>query len=256
MAAFEILWIHVTHEAARTAMWLVIAAAFPFMLRSLGDMLVRCIIESVLQQICGMSKTEMSKIIVGKGDTVVTIKKVWDNRYSWSEATEHLGINKCAGFLISVIRLIFWHWMQPLLYWFVLFAYWDLLDNVQQILASIVAGREFIYFCLTCICVCVNPAFLLVDLIASFKEYYMGALIYLFAPEKYIYLSITKNKEGCCLATLFVILCLADLVGMVAFIWAFVVNNVYAPMMVGYSVTTLGGCMIICMRIPYLCCCC
>eukprot|EP01083_Nonionella_stella_P302768 1045305_1 len=67
--------------------------------------------------------------------------------------------------------------------------------------------------------------------------------IYVIAPEKYVYLSVfMKGACGDCpkvLGLLFV--SVLDLGGIVAFIWALAVNNAYAPLMIGYGVTAIGG---------------
>ena len=54
------------------------------------------------------------------------------SKITWTIAREEAGINKCAALCLGLIKLIFWHIMQPLLYIFVLYAFWDLLDKGQQ----------------------------------------------------------------------------------------------------------------------------
>ena len=199
-----------------------------------------------------MTKKELGNHLIGAGESKLTIVCILEKRLNWTQAKEDLGINTCAALFISSIRLIFWHWMQPFLYAFVLFAYWDLLDKGQQILGLIVAVREGIYFLLATVCIFVNPSYLLVDLRATWQKELWAtwyedienkslALMYAVAPEKYILMCISGNKNedtgigsGICLSLL-------DLSGIIAFIWAIVVNNVYPAMMIGYGVTTLGG---------------
>eukprot|EP00494_Astrolonche_serrata_P013913 UN14039 len=56
-------------------------------------------------------------------------------------------------------RLFFWHLMQPFMYGWVLYSYWDSLDIFQQIFGSIVGGREGLYVIFIIICLCGNPSF-------------------------------------------------------------------------------------------------
>eukprot|EP01084_Bolivina_argentea_P061242 111926_1 len=233
--------IHVSHKEARTGLILTILAVTPFILRSFGDWIV----SFILRKCCNMTKQEMKVQIIGKGDSLITIDNIFERRFRWSEAREQLGLNTCAALFISLIRLIFWHCMQPCLYCFVMYAYWDLLDRGQQILAVIVAVRECIYFCLTFIGVCVNPTFLLIDLRASWKDDRGQTLLYIMGPEKYVWFSIGVFDTSVCgqffFGTVLIILVIADTGGIVAFVWAFVVRNVYIPMMIGYTVTALGA---------------
>eukprot|EP01084_Bolivina_argentea_P061241 111925_1 len=228
--------IHVSHDEARTGLILAIGAVTPFILRSFGDWIVSLI----LRKCCGMTKKEMKVQIIGKGDSKITIQNIWWKKYRWSEAREQLGLNTCAALFISLIRLILWHCMQPFLYCFVMYAYWDLLDRVQQILAVIVASRECIYFCLTFIALLVNPTFLLIDLRAAWKDDRILVFWYVIAPEKYVWFSVTHDSDVIGYIGL-MILMISDIGGIAAFIWAFVVNNVYIAMMIGYSVTTIGA---------------
>eukprot|EP01084_Bolivina_argentea_P135024 238008_1 len=236
---------HLSHEEARYIIALVVAAAVPFILRSIVDWILSYIFKKCYKM---EMKKLMSTAIIGTGDSNVTINKIFGQTFTWTDAYKDQGLNLCAAMTVSMIRLIFWHWMQPFIYCFVLYAYWDLLDHVQQILGLIVAGREVIYFFLTIIGLLVNPVYLLLDLRATWnvdKDPTSTILMYILAPEKYIYLSLVSEVENgtrakCTYQYILVGLVIMDLCGIAAFIWALAVHNVYAPLMVGYIVTTLG----------------
>jgi hypothetical protein len=79
------------------------------------------------------------------------------------------GWSKRVAYSLAVFRLIFWHWLQPALYWLILYSYWDTLqgqgdDNLQLRLALAVGVREAAYFPITLLALVYNPSFLLIDL--------------------------------------------------------------------------------------------
>ena len=100
---------------------LAIGAAIPFILRSIVDW----IIGFILHKCHRMRRKEMKRHMIDKSYFEVTIDSIWDKTISWSGAKNHLGINECGAVLISFCRLIFWHCMQPIVYAYILYAYWD-----------------------------------------------------------------------------------------------------------------------------------
>ena len=138
--------------------------------------------------------------------------------------------------------------MQPVLYWYVLYAFWDLLDKVQQILGFMVAIREAIYFILTIIALFVGPVFLMPDIKATWTELFdldhqldgkILVIMYVIAPEKYVFTYIGRY-------IIFIfILILMDMCGFVALIWAISIKNIYIPLIIGYTITTIGGTIIL-----------
>lgn len=247
------------HETARDSVYLAVGALAPFVLRSVGDWTIGFI----TRKCCKMSPKELTKHLVGKGDSNhnVLLDNVIDNKLTWTQAKEGLEINQCAALFISIVRLIFWHCMQPLLYCYVLYAFWDLLDNVQQILGLIVAVREAIFFFMILLCTFRNPAFLLVDIRASCTQQAPLVAVYVIAPEKFIYLCLNCCRADLLNAVGILVLSILDIAGMVAFVWAIAVHKMYAPMMIGYAITTLGGFLIImvmcvgCCMVGCSCCC-
>ena len=125
------------------------------------------------------------------------------------------------------------------------YAYWDLLDDGQRVCGQMVAIREGIYAFLVLIAVCVNPAIFIVDLKASWKDGTDGkivTLIYVIAPEKFVYMgNVQETVNGKCFNLGLALLVILDGAGIVAFVWALVTDNVYPAIMIGYTVTTIGG---------------
>eukprot|EP01084_Bolivina_argentea_P317305 550135_1 len=237
---------YVSHQEARTAFLLGVGATIPFVLRFIGDFVINKTKEFTLQKCCNKTEDEMKEQFIGTGKGDLSIDCIMQKSTSWTDAKKIQHLNFCAAFTISLTRLVFWHWMQPLLYWFVLYAYWDLLDKGQQILGLIVGGRECIYFILTIFGLCINPTFLMPDLKATWKYKKETIPIYVIAPHAYVFACVAPKTDSPgiidCLNCLgFVTLILMDLCGAVAFVWAFIVKNVYVPMMIGYSVTAIGG---------------
>merc|ERR1712079_834192 len=150
-----------------------------------------------------------------------------------------LKLNSCVSSSVAAVRYIFWHLLQPVLYAFVLYAYWDLLDPGQQILGLCVAMREFVYVLECTIGLCVNPVYLLVDLKSSWNENAAYVAVYVISPEKYVFMSILAAPgslvKHCFYVILFLISIAMDFAGAVAFVWAIIVDNMYAPLMIGYG---------------------
>lgn len=91
---------------------LFVAAISPFLLRSLGDLLISYIIEGC----CATNSSGSTEPLIGNDDSShpVTINKVCEMEIGWSEAidSEHLNINECVAWLLSIARFFLWHIMQ------------------------------------------------------------------------------------------------------------------------------------------------
>jgi hypothetical protein len=180
---------------------------------------------------------------------------------TWAYAAERNGLSPAAAFGKGLGRLIFWHLIQPPLYFLVFVACADLIDPLQLGLGIAVGVREAIYFLGTLACCWANPAFLLVDVGASVRledsEMIWGGywflIMYVLAPEKYVGLSlfsdgglgaIARNRGACgglaypLSGGLGVTCLLLDLAGVAALISGWGSGSLPVPLAVGYSVTT------------------
>ena len=123
-----------------------------------------------------------------------------------------------------------------LLYWFAFYSYSVELDHLQLIFGMVVGVRKSCIL-LTVIGAMVNPVYLLMDTTATYNERKLDLLLYIFAPEKYVFLSLGWRYRYIMLLILIVF----DLFGVAALITALVTNITPIPMICGYAITTLGG---------------
>eukprot|EP01047_Picozoa_sp_COSAG01_P089450 COSAG01_NODE_21548_length_896_cov_14.331242_1_plen_158_part_00 len=97
---------------------------------------------------------------------------------------------------LAVSRLIFWHAMQPALTTYFVYFNWEAIAVHEYLVYAHygLIGREIVYLLYICICVVVNPVFLLIDVNQSFKDKDSPApeggwqflCLYIFAPEKFV----------------------------------------------------------------------
>ena len=220
--------------------YLVIGVLAPFLGRAIGGKISQVFFDALCK--ATVNKTYdgfQSSLIQGTADgsSGVTMTAVQVRRFSWLEARKRLGLNNTAAILVALIRLCIWHWLQPLLYWFAFYSYSVELDHLQLIFGMVVGVREVLYFLLTVIGAMVNPVYLLMDTTATYNERKLDLLLYIFAPEKYVFLSLGWRYSYIMLLILIVF----DLFGVAALITALVTNITPIPMICGYAITTLGG---------------
>jgi hypothetical protein len=207
--------------------------------RAISKKLLECLSNTCCTGYCNTSVNKFTDaLVVGSvdGESGVTLAAIEGQSMSWKEASKRLGHNYCAALSISILRLIFFHWSQPIGYGIALYIYYHNISHLQLILGFIVLVRECIYVILTLIALCVNPAFLLVDSSATFKSSGWNLMLYIICPEKFVYFCLG-------LTTVFplLILIVCDLSGIAALIVAIYTNNMPIPLMIGYSITALGG---------------
>ena len=107
-------------------------------------------------------------------------------------------------------------------------------------LAGIVAVREAIYLGATVIALFANPSYLLVDMGATWAdghEGWVGVLLYVLSPEKYVLMAAFKAPG----AWASLALMLFDLAGAAAFVTAILPEEPFPPpLLVGYAVAALA----------------
>lgn len=260
-----------SHLNARIGLILFVGAVAPYACRAVGNVLLTLFLKCC----CGLTRDQFKTAMIGKGRLKqLSIIYIRSGRVSWNRARKISNLSQRSAIFVSAVRLIFWHWLQPLSYAFVFYAYWDLLDRVEIVLGLAVAFREFVYFVLTIICLYVNPAFLMVSLRATYQLYSWWYVVqYVVSPVKYVCSTLirtwkppeessvqdddrsiytfqygkAKQHHTCCSEgygyhdMAMAVLVLLDLPGMVALLWTFVTGHVYVALMVGYAVTFLDG---------------
>jgi hypothetical protein len=108
--------------------------------------------------------------IVGDPMAMVARGAAFPPPSSWEQTRSALGLDWAPALWVSGLKLLFWHWSQPLAYLLVLDHTWCQLKNTAnygadaQTLALIVAWREISYLLTTLVCIYLNPAFLLLEL--------------------------------------------------------------------------------------------
>ena len=166
---------------------------------------------------------------------------------SWKDACAGRGMTRWGGILSGGLTLFFWHLSQPTFYFIVFYIYYFQLDPTQRWLGTVVAAREGLYAVLVLGNLFVCPAFLLVDMRATWrtKTGILHTLGYVFAPEKFILMCLVNtdiNFSRAPLMWLFgFVLVVLDLFGIAALVAAVKSGNVFPAMIVGYAVTTVGG---------------
>jgi hypothetical protein len=171
---------------------------------------------------------------------------------SWAGALEANGQSPAGGTLTAAGRLLFWHWLQPALYWAVFACFYDQIDGAQRGFGWAVAVREALYLLTTLAALYANPAFLLVDVGASVRDTkgevvtrgYAFLAMYVLAPEKFVAFA-AYDTGG--LDWVFVMRLallggpLLDLCGVGALIAGLAAGSLPGALAVGYAATTLGG---------------
>ena len=105
----------------------------------------------------------------------------------------------------ATIKLVFWHWSQPVVYLSMLLPYRCFIAELglwQQRFAAIVAAREVLYLCSTLLATWQCPVFLLMDPVTAWKEAehrlekVMRAAMYVLTPHNYVALCLANRFRG------------------------------------------------------------
>merc|ERR1711934_967893 len=117
------------------------------------------------------------------------------NPPTWSDAVSKAGLTKCGAVLAATLRLLLWHLMQPALYWWALWSYWEEIDHLQLIAGQVVGAREAIYAFVVLLVPCVHPPCLLADPKTFLKcddirNNMHDFLMYVFTPEKFLIMGL------------------------------------------------------------------
>ena len=234
---------------------LILVCIFGYIGRAISKKLLQCISNTCCTGYCNTSVSEFTdSLVVGssEGQSGVTLSAVEGRSLTWSEASERLGHNYNAACSISFLRLLFFHWSQPIGYGIALYIYWTNISRLQLLLGCVVAFREGIYVVLTLVALCRNPAYLLVDSSATFKSSGWNLLLYIVCPEKFVYFCLGLETN---IPLFLLILC--DFSAIAALVVAVYTNNMPVPLMIGYAVTALGGivALLLLIGLPLLSCC-
>lgn len=178
-----------------------------------------------------------------------TMEQVWDRAMTWGDAVRKMGMRRECAIALAVVRLLCWHWLQPLMYAITLYAYGDQIDHTQLVLGSIVAAREVLYALLVLVALVVNPVFLLMDLRATWYVYSEQPLLrvlcvtaYGFAPSKVMWMTvIPRDSHPTVVAVGNGLTTLLDMCSIGALVAGLVKHRLPLALGVGYVVT--AGCI-------------
>ena len=161
------------------------------------------------------------------------------------------GMSDCGALASGALKLLFWHVLQPALYFWVFSDAFPALEPMQRVLGCVVAVREAVYLLSVLACTWVNPAFLLVDVGASVRDEtgspggYMFLFMYVVAPEKFVATAQVEggglDSNGLMSVAMLVGVLLLDLCGVAALGAGVGACNLPPALAVGYSVTALGA---------------
>lgn len=229
----------VTHLAL-----LVAGAALAYVGRAIGGKLLNCATNYCCTSCCELDTgDEFLQLLVqgsANGDSGVDVGAIEGHSLTFDEAAARLKMNRCMARTTSALRLVFFHWSQPIAYCVALWWYYASLPKLQLYLGLIVGVREILYLLLTFACLFRNPAFLLVDSTATYRSSPWNLVLYVVAPEKYVFFCLGASS-----IIFLALLVLFDLVGVVALCAAVLSQVMPIPLMIGYGITTLGGFLII-----------
>jgi hypothetical protein len=171
---------------------------------------------------------------------------------TWEEARRSLGLTWRQAVGLSVAKFSLWHWSQPVAYLLVLERYFgcsEFMDESQQVVGSIVAGREVIYMASTVVAVFACPVYLLLDVRTAmgeaetrFESFYR-LLAYLTMPHNFVSLCLANRSESLRLVFLPLALCqvIADFASCFA-LGPLLLSSTPSPaaLKIGYTVTSIA----------------
>ena len=124
-------------EQSQQLFWLTVGILIPLIGRTIYDLLLTKAYQQVTTCICkgdpvaaccdpteGRDDDYSRLNIQGVNPDEVTIQNIAGGSISsWTDAREKLGWNPAMAVSVSVLRLIFWHLMQPVAYCFTLYSF-------------------------------------------------------------------------------------------------------------------------------------
>ena len=161
------------------------------------------------------------------------------DQLSWDEALKALDYKPCMGRAVGALRLVFWHWMQPVMYAVTFYAYWDTIDSTQKTLGLVVGAREALYLLCTLVALWRKPIFLLVNLDVQ-KQKLLCYLQFVAVPHCFLLRCAMVGSTAYQKVLPYVFLVGADLCATAALIVGAMNGTLSVALAVGYSVATLG----------------
>ena len=116
------------NETSRKHYYLFAGVALSFLLRPVGSFVGKKLLTCCCDKIWGKGQNPVDEVFL-PGETTqarvgareVDMDNIFLGRISWDGAREALGWTPCKAKTFALLRLVFWHWMQPALYILTLF---------------------------------------------------------------------------------------------------------------------------------------
>ena len=175
---------------------------------------------------------------------------------TWQQVCDARRLTKLQAVFSATIKLLLWHWSQPVVYTSMLVPYRCYVASLgewQQHFAAIVAAREVLYLGSTLLALWQCPAFLLMDPITAWREAetqlerVMRAAMYVLTPHNYVALCLANRFRGwertfLGLAGIQVIADLASCFALGALLAGGIESETDAPiaLIIGYCITASG----------------
>jgi hypothetical protein len=244
------------HEKSREVLLLFLGAALPFLLRALqsfglGKVYKLCKKKAFdgqdpLQE----AVLPTDKELVGSNKVMMDdLASVYAGSEGWDKAVVDLGWHKNTARAVGVLRLLFWHMMQPVMYCWVFFSFSDQINERMYHLGLVVMAREVTYVGLLACGLCRCPAFLLVNLEANDEVFYRWCCkaFYVLTPERTVTYMVVPPRPA---AFIYTFLMVTDICGLFALLIGAGTGGFRgppgvfpAPLAVGYGATAVACCV-------------
>jgi hypothetical protein len=112
---------------------------------------------------------------------------------SWVMGRIAMGWTESTAKYVAVLRLLLWHWLQPISYCWAFYSYSDDLSKLQISFGIVIAVREGLYFLLALYLFVYRPVALIVNVSGRFKDWAL-LMLYILSPEKYLLIHLMENR--------------------------------------------------------------
>lgn len=162
----------VSPEQGKQELGLLVGFLSAYILRASTSFLEKWLIHNC--QACTFGRSGSAVLAVERG-------------MAWSEASDRLGGAQSEIVSLAACRLIFWHWLQPLCFAAIFYSWSKELSFLQLCLGCAVLARELLYFGCSLLALGLCPAYLLVDVMATWCSGARGETIaFVLMPEKFL----------------------------------------------------------------------
>lgn len=165
----------------------------------------------------------------------------------WIEVRVCMGWSNRVALAVALFRLVFWHWLQPVMYLWALYSYCNVIDRLQLYFGLGVAVREIMYAIITFAALYRNPSFLICNVANIYgrgRNFLFEFICYIASPEKFVALCCVNSELGLCSRTFMwlgiSVIPLLDLCGLCALIIGAKNGDLPPALAVSYCVAAIA----------------